>query len=280
MKNALFGLLFIYVSSVSYVHADNKIIWYALNAPPAYILSGADKGNGYVEKVQQLVINKLPQYQHQFRQVKFNQLITDMVKGLPVCFSALSKTQEQQSYVDFSQQSIINLNFHVIIKKANINPLIEFKNINLEVLLKFYRLTTSQPNIRRYGAYIDKILYQFPELIDKSAQSSFDQFKQLAEDKIDFLIESPSVAHYVLKQMGNTEAYLMLPIVGIAQFSQGFIGCSKGDWGQKAIKDINNALTQIKNSNPYLSALTHWLSPENLNEEFYSYYLNEFQVIE
>ena len=271
-------LILVLLCSTSFIsQASDKIIWYAFHNPPAFILSGPDKGKGYIDLVQQLVIDSLPQYQHENREVTIKRLIQDMKAGLPVCFAAITKTQDRKHYISFSSESLVSPNLQIIIKKQKADRLKLENKIDLEDMFTLHQLTMSKQIARAHGQLIDGILQRHAQYInDRVNDSAFSHFKMLEKDRVDFLIALPSVANYTLSQLKNPSQYRTIKIKGVEQFRVGYIGCSKNAWGEAVISDINLALKKIKTTNEYLQALTMWLTPEDLNHEFYRYFLNEF----
>jgi len=152
--------------------AENEIVWYSFQQPPAAFLDGENQGQGYLDKVREAITSELPQYQHYVQEANIGRLIFDIKKGKNVCFPALIKTEERQQFVHYSSTSVMQYNVQVVMKKSLANRLKLKGSVNLESLFSQHQLMLATVNSRSYTTDLDTILNQHSQFIINSASNS------------------------------------------------------------------------------------------------------------
>lgn len=257
--------------------AKKTLTWYAYHQPPAYIFKGEYKGLGYVNLVQQLIINALPQYQHVEIQVAVGRVIHDMKLEKEVCAIGLYANKDRKRYIAFSEPAIMNRNLHVLIKKEKADKLALNSSVNLDELFQKYGLATNLIDGRAYGTTIDMIIKKHLDKVSfRSSKSDSALYQMLERDRFDFLLIFPGAANYAIETKLLTSQYKTLRIENVPPFVTARIGCSKTAWGKKTVADINSVLKQVKQSSAYFNALSSWSAGSSDKQEFKQFYYNEF----
>ncbi len=257
--------------------AKAPIDWYGYHQPPAVFMSGTDKGIGFVDQIQKIIIKNLPQYEHRIHKVTMGRTMHDMKAGKTVCNPALFNTPTRQIFVTFSNYSVMHPNLQVVMKNTLANSLKLDTEVDLNLLFKHHKLIMSRVASRSYGHYLDNILLQYNSLInDRASDSNFALFKMLESDRIDFIISYPSVANYAILKLQSKHQYRTLKIKGVAPYVMGSIGCSKTPWGEKVIADINKVLAKLKITDAYFNAISSWQNQQTLNQEYRNFYQKNF----
>ncbi|QBG37129.1 hypothetical protein [Litorilituus sediminis] len=116
------------------VQAKATLTWYAYHQPPAFIFKGEYKGLGFANLTLQLLINALPQYQHNEVQVSVGRAMHDIKLQKNVCGFGIYPTKERKEYMVFSDDALMNRNVHVLIKTERAKRLNLAPSVNLAEL--------------------------------------------------------------------------------------------------------------------------------------------------
>ena len=255
--------------------ASEGIAWYIYDRPPAHILSGVNKGQGYLDQLLALTIKEMPEYNHNRVQAPISHGLHKMKQGKNVCHLSMFKTKERAKYTQFSIGFIMSPNLQVIMSKKLINALALKNEVSLDYLFSRYKLKTLKLPERSYTDTVDKIFERYPALIH--ARSTFSEsglYTMLIKERADFLIAVPTSAHYALAD--STSQFDALAIEDVEKYGIAYIGCSKTVWGKKVIEKLNNVLYRIRRTEPYLQAMTAWLPKKHVNDDYMKFYFEEF----
>jgi len=266
-------LAFLLISKIS--HSSERITWYINHSPPAYILTGQNKGQGYVDRILKLVIDKLPQYQHQIISATTARALHDMRSGKQACDMTMFKTAERENSIEFSLSSLMSPSLHLIISKTQANTLKLKSNVELKELFDKYQLTAILMQKRSYTPKLDALFKRYPHLVHQRSTISYDDYYDMfLKDRGDFLIDYPAIANYLLTDKASD--YVFLPINGLKKYELAYIGCSKTPFGKKVITEINTVLNDLKKSDVYQQAMSSWLTEKELNNDYYRFYKETF----
>jgi len=268
----LLFIFFVFSSSLQGKEGD-EIIWYSYQSSPAYILDGPDKHKGFVDLIRNQIINELPQYTHNHRQVTIGRMLYDMQLGKNVCFPSLIKTPERELFATFSNYSIMQYSLQLIINKELAQKLALSKEVDIRDLLVTYKLIGAIMAGRSYTQNIDELFLSLEsQIVNLATDSNIELFQLLIKNRVDFILEYPSVANYVLQQYGKEKEYVTLKIKGVDEFVFSSVACSNNQWGEKVISDVNKVLKNLRTQSDYFNALTAWLGEEKQGEHFKKVY--------
>jgi len=193
------------------------------------------------------------------------------------CVFGLHKDIEREQYILFSDPALFHPNVRVLITKEKAQRFGLKGTLDLTDLLGKYKLTTNLIESRSYGKIIDLIVKGYQSnVFYRSSHSNSALFQMLDRGRFDFMITYPSAANYALKNLPLKNEYVLLPIKGIPLFVSSAIGCSKTQWGEQVIKDINVALKQVVRTQLYFDALSFWIEDNVEYDKFRRFYNQEF----
>ena len=264
------------------LHADdaNTIYWQTYHRPPGIIRLGEHEGQGFVQKSLQLIIQELPEYQHQMPLTTLARSLSDMKAGKPVCHPALFKTKEREAYMAFSQASMINPTSRIVVHGNKVEDLVHQGTLDLALLLQQPNTTFALVKGRSYTQPIDDIISQHLNknvLFEMTSTDLEPLFKMVALGRIDVTIAYPfEVNYYIKNSLGSARSLRVYAIAGMAQFSSGSVACPNTPWGRQVIDKVNAALNRLKPTEAYKQAITTWWEGERDNMSFDAFYRDEF----
>lgn len=273
MKFVLFGFIALYSF---YASAQQQLIWFAYDQPPAYIFYGEQKGKGYINLAHAQLAQLMPQYQHVQQQMTVGRLLNDL-KHTDACAFGLFRNSERETYLYFSKPALLHRNLYVMMRTSLVNSLALGQSVQLDTLLGTHNLSLNVIDGRSYGKYIDRVLSKFPMNIrQRPSQATKNLFKMLDRERFDMMLVYPGAARYALSQLDLKHDYSLLKIKGIAPFTHSAIACHKSEFGKGVIKAVDIALEQLSKDYAYFDALSFWDKEMPDNNEFRAYYKKVF----
>lgn len=282
---ALILLIFATCLLPSVALTKGSISWMESVTPPFFIHEGIFKGQGYVELINNILIENLPEYNHARIQANLSRHYQQWKQGEKACAPSMYKTDEREKFVYFSIPSTFSLPIVLIIDKNNFLAFGGSKTINLASILQSNKFVIGRIKNRSFGAEFDNTLdnygnnkntfvYEGPDLLGGL-------FKMLMAGRIDALPGSPEEAMYLAETMGIRDRIMTLHIEenqGDHNAYLGYVTCSKNEWGKTAIDNINHVLLEQRGTERYRAAYERWLDPSSI-EEYRKLYKEEFLTI-
>jgi uncharacterized protein (TIGR02285 family) len=262
------------------VPAKDAILWQTYHRPPGTFNYGEHKGQGFVQKTLQMIIERMPEYQHKMPITTLARAMSDIKAGKHACHPALYKTPEREKDMIFSTASMLNPSSRIIAKHKTISAFIENEQVSLERILQDESLIFGHVLTRSYGSAIDDVLKQHHNIQNFISVENLDLsriFKLIERDRVDATIAFPfEIQHYVQNNPDSTGELVAYPIKNISAYSTGAIACPKTPWGKEVIDKINTILKEIKPTIEFQHALTVWRESERENPLFNQYYQEYF----
>jgi uncharacterized protein (TIGR02285 family) len=253
--------------------AKEKLYWLEAVAPPFFIHEGPLAGQGYEDLITDILVEKLPQYEHEHLQATISRHYQQWKQGENACSLAMYKTPERDEFVYYSKASVFTLPPVLIITKDRFQDFGAKKVVSLAELLQQGKMVIGRAKNRSYGPGFDKMLdtygndkniytYEGPEL-------TLNLFKMLLAGRLDALSALPEEAMYLAETMGLRDKVMTISVSENLQDYQGMItymACSKTDWGKKTIETINTLLVQERPTERYQAAYERWLDPSSIDD--------------
>lgn len=254
----------------------NKVTWYAYDQPPAHIFEGKYKQQGYINKAQQLVTERMPTYRHVEVLASVGRIMRDL-RSKDICVFGLFKTPERQQYVAFSQPALIHRNLVVMMKKSTASKHQLAQTVSLHYLLGDLQLNVYTIDGRSYGNTIDGILKEHKRRVStRATKSTRDVYRMLQRDRTDFILVFPESVNYAMEVSGFEFEYELLAIDEVPKLTHSYIGCHDSNQGRQIIKDIDRALTELVQGYDYLDAMATWERGDLNQQGFKEYYQHVF----
>jgi len=263
-------------------HARDSVTWMEADAPPFFIHEGQHKGQGYEDIITKILMENLPEYNHDRMTANLSRHYYTFKKGEKVCNVGMYKTPEREQFLYFSIPSFFTLPTVLIIRKERFTDFGGSKTVRLQSLLASGKIVLGTAKNRSYGTYVDKILdankKQGNIFVFESEELSRNFFQMLKLGRVDALISLPEEAVYQAEQLGMKDEIMTLTIeenqVGYDSWF-GYVACSKTPWGKKLIEKINRILVEQRPTEQYRAAYERWLDKSSL-ETYRSLYNNIF----
>lgn len=268
-------ILFVVNFPVSEAFAKDTIYWHVNHLPPSTILSGPDKGQGFVDLILKQITQELPNYDHQVVTSSLARSLLNMEQGKQVCVPAMIPTEERKTKMYFSQFSIVHPNNRIVMLSQGDGY------IDIVQSLSDSKKILGIDQGRSYGKAIDDIILALGESENIFRRSNFevdDLIRMVNLGRLDYTIAYPFQVEYYLKQnnLMNEPVFTLLKVKGVTPYTMGSFACSKNNWGKQVIKEINGVLAKIKATDRYKEAMTTWWEKEAQDPEFMQYYQTHF----
>lgn len=293
IHTTLFVLIFLLLATVTVAQESkstpavhgNSIAWMGSATPPFFIHEGAHKGQGYVEVINNILIENLPEYTHTQMEANLSRQNQQWKQGEKVCSPSKYRTEDRKKFMYFSIPSTFSLPIVLIVNKNNYSALGGSKTVSLASVLQSNKFVIGRIKNRSFGAEFDTILdnygndknmfvYEGPALL-------VDLLRMLMAGRIDAIPGSPEEAMYLAETMGIRDQIMTLNIKENQNDRDsylGYVACSKNDWGKTAIDNINQVLLKQRGTERYRAAYERWLDPSSF-EGYRELYKENFLTI-
>ncbi len=250
------------------VRAADEITWLEADAPPFFIQSGPDRGQGYENIITGIIQENMPDYVHHRVTATISRHYRDFMNREKVCNVGLYKTPERERFLYFSIPSFLTLPTVLIIKKERFADFGGSKTVVLDKVLHNRALLIGRAQNRSYGRYVDEVLDRHRGakniFVYEGEQLSLNFFRMLQMDRLDGVIGLPEEAMYLAERLGIRDQIMTLAIKENQQGMESwlsYVACSKTPWGRKVIDRINEILLKERSSERYRAAYERWLDP-------------------
>lgn len=262
------ALLIVFTSLSTTAQPRKTIHWLYSEMPPAHILQGEHKKQGYADLTLQLLIDSLPEYEHIKVVANYKRSLMEMSAHDNRCHSALLKTSDREAYVAFSVPTyVVSPNkLFVHRSKGSIiqGYLTEDQKVDLARLLANERFVLGVSSGAKYGDAIDQTL-SLPSSQDNLVfRSAFDHYSGLSgmlqkKQRLDgFLGLSVENVFFQGPDAALNKELLSFAIDGVDEHLLGYVGCSKSELGSQVIEAINNVLL-LERANKIKRYYQRWL---------------------
>ena len=224
----------------------------------------------YTEK---LILSKLKQYDIKLKKTSIKRINLEIKNSTNTCAASRIKTPKRREFSFFSTPQNIYLS-HRLYRLENKTPLSR-KLFNDQGEIKslqnfFSHLPTSVLGTGddvSYGDFLDK------ELVKLSTKNIYQRGggkriyalnEMLFRDRVDFILFYPSDINLIANPTNRRlESY---PISENPPYSLGYFSCSKSEFGQKVITEINKILAEAYTKNNFHQVYQQWLLPADMVE--------------
>ncbi len=250
--------------------AGEKITWYIKGFPPAFILDGEYKDQGFADYLIKHLEAAMPDYDHDSVETNLKRTLQSLKTGEHCCYPALLRTPERDQLAYFSAYIWLTP-LQLIFNKSTAEKLklIPGQKVSLEQILKNKDLSVILDVKRRFTKNIDVLVKRYasePNIkpLVVTPGSSWASFKMVAEGHADYMIEYPWGAPIFLKENGLPEDALVS--VQIQELGKKVVGhvahvaCPRTEWGSRVIHEIDDAIQKMANEPAYRHAMQKWLN--------------------
>jgi uncharacterized protein (TIGR02285 family) len=133
---------------------------------------------------------------------------------------------------------------------------------------------------RSFGDFLDHQIKGLDEhnlIIRSGGTRTKSLVKMLVKNRINYIIDYPTEIGRELKSYPDSIKMSSLEIAGMPEHIVGHVMCSKSEFGEKVITDINNVLVQLYKKNEFYKAHIDYIEQSNLFD-FNKAYKNVFRT--
>lgn len=249
------------------LQARETLNWLLRDLPPSTIFAGPLQGQGAIDRLMPLLIERMPEYDHVLMRVN-RARSSQMLKEHPLsCDPTSLWTAERAKSIAFSIPVFVLPSSGLIVRKTDMQrftALIDEGRIDLQRLLHTPGFKVGVVAQRSYGVVVDQALRQSPpEALNlhygNEAVGSLLQMERLGrlQALIGFWLE---IRYQAQQQDMNLDELAFVPVKGNAQYQYAHIGCSDTPQGRRAIQIINREMRVLRESS-LMGAYAQWLDP-------------------
>jgi len=255
-KNFFFYVISTFIIIITFsckCSAEETIKWFHANFPPAFILTGNEKGTGYCDKMEKDVSDYLTEYKHQFEESNYKRIVKSLQDGINICCASIYKTPEREKFSAYSEPLFIGLSNGIIIPEEKVS--LYEKYITPEKSLDLQSLLSQEKNIkigvitgRNYGDSLENAITAFRKtktIDERSGNDSMGLLNKLLKKRVDMVLALPMEISYAARQIGiKQNALTFFPIKGGDLFTTAYMACPGNKWGKEVIEKINFIIKQ------------------------------------
>ncbi|MGH8380327.1 TIGR02285 family protein [Pseudomonas sp.] len=248
--------------------AKERLFWLLRDLPPLTVFEGSSKGQGVVDQLLPLLIEKMPEYDHSIIRVNRARGIQMLQERRLTCDPTLLWTPERAQYVHFSQPSLGVLSSGLVVRQQDqplLKPYLNNQEVDLRRLLASTSLKLGVVAERSYSPPVDALLKTLPsETLSRhygnDAVTNLLQMQQ--RERLQLLLGYWPEARYLIQQQGwHVDDYRFYPIQGVARYQFIHIGCADTPLGREAISHIDQLLKSLRRDT-LAKLYAQWLDPE------------------
>ena len=256
------------------VFSRETILWSALDFPPFQIRDGEYQGSGSFDGLMDLLVEQLPEYDHEVETMTFARREEEIRHGQLLCTPGIFRTAAREKLLAFSLPSLIHLDNRLVFLATRSDLFPKGDTVDLEALLKRSDLVGGIISERSFAPNIDLLLQKYakaPNLLMRPLKS-FQMFELLIHGEIDYTIMFPHEVAYLSQLLHPTQEIVVRPIAGTPPYIFTHVACTRGPWGEAAINRINRILLDQRETPNYRSLSERWYNEPDkaLIREYYT----------
>ncbi len=259
--------------------ADDKplLTWYITNWPPAFILDGPRKGQGYAEQIIDILEHELPDYRHERTFLPYPRLLKYIESGQEGCYPT-NVYEEEPNYGVTSVPHALVSGHSIFIHKDNKGKFPSLQEASLTSLLNNPKLILGVRADLEFGQILSPILKSHENdahLFRRTGQDLVDGLvKMLHRKRIDYFIEYNFVMKFAVNKIGaNMSDFIEIPMIeNKKEFIRGTVECPDTPWGRDIIAKINKILINTRDKDKFRTLNESWfVSPANKHHYWEKY---------
>jgi len=283
------------------------LVWGSTPFPPGYITEGPEKGQGYADRLDRFMMEKLPQYDHKIvESPNWERQLRMMKNGPLVCTSILwyrppdQRASLKGAYLLSAPDGVFFQHDLVVHKSKRhlFGDEVSFAELLRKPKLKFgYN--------RPYGITFNRLLADYVGLapgveldaMDPLARSQAlrktenifvrsgadmipGMLKMLLKDRVDYALEYEFMVKYQRSRMGFGNELVSIPVTEVkGKISRTAYACSDTPQGEKAIAAINQVLRKYRATDEFKNYLAY-LVPEGREDIYWKEYEKILDVLQ
>ncbi|MCF8004455.1 MAG: hypothetical protein K9L32_09670, partial [Chromatiaceae bacterium] len=231
------------VSAQAPVQTKESIDWLRFDYPPMYIVAGPHAGQGYMDKILELLIAKMPAYDHRVRVANLSRIMSELEQGNNVCIASLFVNEERQRLGHVSRGKTTLLPpVQLVFRAEDGERFTAFGNpASLDSILADESLMLGVSDRMSYGIEIDQTVaahqHQPNVFLRNGSDVGLGLHEMLMKGRIDYTINYSWAANFTA---GPEQAGLLdfLPFVEAGPYPSHHVICTKNPWGKRVLETV------------------------------------------
>lgn len=272
-------LICIALCSPSYAQEQNQsltITWQIYDAPPNFILSGPQKGQGFIQQLLVMVTDNMPQYEHKVEVSSQNRALDKLRAGENVCHPALMINPDRKQFIYFTIPNLVSPTSRLVLRDEPGVP----DSIKLEHLLFETKNIVALVKGRSFGKPIDEFINHQDarkNVVRLADEHTDTLFKLIQAKRVDATIAYPAELNYFrLEHQDPLSPLKIVSIQGLTEYITASMGCAKTEWGKTVVADLNQVIGKLRRSDEYRLKMNSWWKQQGASESFNRFYKNSF----
>lgn len=254
----------------------STIYWPHFSFPPLYIVGKSGPPSGLGIDVQDMLIKRLPEYQHEKYPAAISRMMQDVIDGRPVVVVGPVKTAKREAVMAYSIPMRVAFYPHIIIRVRDHKSLGGGEELSLRSMLENPALTLGRMRGASHGAVNEAILAEFPDHERTEYLFGSDGLERLIRmldiGRVDFLLTDPLVFGRKAKELGYGDRFMALPVLeSDVDYDAGHVVVPKNEWGRHLVGRINAVLREEIRSGRMLDIQSQYI-PDSFMETFFKAY--------
>ncbi|WP_186384053.1 transporter substrate-binding domain-containing protein [Methylobacterium dankookense] len=240
-----------------------SITWSVYEAGPFMMLDGPERGTGIFDRIRGLLAERLGDVSQRTISAPFPRLLAEIRNGADWCFVGGIRTPEREAFAAFSLPVAMFYPLRVIVHAPQRARFEALGPIPLARLLEDGTAwRTSVLLGRSLAPAVDALLRARPPA---QTFSEFPEaFRMLLRDRLDYLIEFPSIAAYHARHLQADGALVALPLSETPDPVFSRVMCARTPQGLAVVARID-AILRAERPNPaYRAIVEAWSDPADL----------------
>jgi len=262
---------------------ETLIRWIQLDQPPAFIVKGNKKGQGFVDYVQNHLQNHLSDFDHYSLLVNSARHKTMLNSNENLCFSYLeyfpdlpTLAQEKEGKYLRSLPWSPHPTLELLMKRSFAeNHLNTKKHVQLETLLQNKGLILGLPS-KRWKGKVNKLVKKYEKDIPyvwNASQDFGSIFQMILKDRVNYTLAYPLwISYWEKEYQVPSGTMISLPLEEMKYpYIRVAVGCKNNDWGKNIITKVNQFLRAEVPTVAWRENMERWLPEEDI-DTFREYY--------
>lgn len=269
---SLLWMLFLLLCDIPVALAKDRITWMEVDFPPFLIHDGELKGLGYGDVGSAILMENLPQYEHEKVLANLSRQYKEYKEGSRVCTVGLFKNEERKKFMYYSIPIFFSLPNHLIVLKEKQKELGGMSSVKLEDVLKNNQLIIGHSSNRSYSSEIDDVLAQYGNASNTFQYESRGDFttsffRMLVKGRVDAIIAAPEEVLYQAEMLGLRDKLASIAIEeNSIQAWLSYVTCVKNDWGRQVIDRVNKVLLEQRPTERFRAAYERWIDEGRIDQ--------------
>ena len=264
-------LIFIGLSLPNQLQAKDTITWVTEHFEPYYINSGPLANQGIGDRINQALIDELPEYDHVTQYMPILRITSALKNGEKISVTTYLKNPKDKEFAQYSITSLVVPPLELTMRMDDWeNQWQQANPISLIKLLKNDYLIGIAGR-RYYGDNLSPILYDTETYPNGTYNVQSTHYRSLADmvsrGRIDATIGYAAELKYYQHISTETEKLVSVPIIENPDILYAYVVMPKNEWGYMLKMKIDKVLHRIRNTVEYQSIMYDWFGKTPKLEE-------------